>query len=265
MRHTYNNPIYEFSIDSRECAIDLMINNLPCFSSYEHGGVALDWPVNANLLSSGKQFYSLSILPYEDEDFINKKAIVKGKISVRDALDYSKPRILISEISIPDFSKDKDSRKEFRITGDFDADVPYDHGGWKKSVDLINENKKILFKEIQNFYDELYNIFKTNNIDKYKSLTDLRFKELCGSFYLSEAQMKRREVSFIPKFKGAIQQVPIENYQIIFLGEGKLVAIRIPNEPIGLKFISDDETESVIYEQAIFHKKNKGDALTLIR
>ncbi|RLJ77801.1 hypothetical protein BCL90_2907 [Pedobacter alluvionis] len=54
------------------------------------------------------------------------------------------------------------------------------------------------------------------------------------------------------------QQVPIENYQIIFLGGGKLVAIRIPNEPIGLKFISDDETESVVYEQAIFHRKNKG-------
>ena len=58
---------------------------------------------------------------------------------------------------------------------------------------------------------------------------------------------------------------PIENYQIIFLGGGKLVAIRIPNEPIGLKFISDDETESVVYEQAIFHRKNKGEALSLIR
>lgn len=265
MRQSYNNPIYEFSIDSRECAIDLKINDLPCFSNYERGGVALDWPVNANLLSSGKQFYSLSILPYDGEDYIDKKAIVKGKVSVRDAFDYSKPRVLISEISIPDFSKDKDSRKEFRVIGEFDADIPYDHAGWKKSVDLINENNKVLFNEIQNFYNELFNVFKTNNIDKYKSLTDLRFNELCGSFYLSEAQKKRREVSFIPKFKGSIQQVPIENYQIIFLGGGKLVAIRIPNEPIGLKFISDDETESVVYEQAIFHRKNKGEALSLIR
>ncbi|QXU41153.1 hypothetical protein [Pedobacter sp. D749] len=54
----------------------------------------------------------------------------------------------------------------------------------------------------------------------------------------------------------------LSNY---ILGGGKLVAVRIPNEPIGLKFISDDETESVIYEQAIFHRKNIGDALTLIR
>jgi hypothetical protein len=56
MRHSYNNSIYGFSIDYRECAIDLKINDLPCFSSYEHGGVALDWPVNANLLSSGNNF-----------------------------------------------------------------------------------------------------------------------------------------------------------------------------------------------------------------
>ncbi|MFC3561220.1 hypothetical protein [Pedobacter jamesrossensis] len=58
--------------------------------------------------------------------------------------------------------------------------------------------------------------------------------------------------------------LPIENYQIIFLGGGKLVAIRIPDELIGLKFISSDETENIIYEQAIFHRKNKGEALTLI-
>lgn len=103
MYHNYNHPIYEFSIDARECAIELNVNDLHCFFNYEHGGVALDWPVNANLLSTGKQFYSFKILPYENENFINNIALVKAKISVRDALDFSKPRILVSEISIPDF------------------------------------------------------------------------------------------------------------------------------------------------------------------
>lgn len=265
MRHNYNNPIYEFSIDSRECAIDLKINDLPCFSNYEHGGVALDWPVNSNLLSSGKQFYTLSILPYEDENFVNKKAIVKAKIFVRDALDYSKPRLLVSEISIPDFSKDEESKREVQIVKEFNADIPYNHEGWRNSLNLLNENKKVLFEEIGLFYTELYDVFKTNNIEEYKKINDKRFNELCGSFYLDELQKKRREVSFIPKFNGAIQKVPLENYQIIFFGGGKLVAIRIPNEPVGLKFISDDETENIIYEQAIFHRRNKGEALTLIR
>lgn len=77
--------------------------------------------------------------------------------------------------------------------------------------------------------------------------------------------MMRREVSFIPQFKGQIQKTSIENYQMLFLGGGKLVAIRIPNEPIGLKFISSDETDNIIYEQAIFHRKSIGEPLTLIR
>lgn len=265
MQYDYKHPIYEFSIDSRECAIDLKVNDLPCFSNYDRGGVALDWPVNANLLSSGKQFYSFSIFPYEDENYINKKAIVNAKISVRDALDYSKPRILISEISIPEFVKDEEQRKEFQISGEFEANIPYNHEGWKNSENLLNEDKKLLFEEIEDFYNELYNIFKSYNIEKYKKYTRVRFNELCNSFYLTEQEMKKREVSFIPKFEGEIQKISIENYQIIFLGGGKLVALRIPNEPIGLKFISDDETDSVIYEQAIFHRKSEGAPLTLIR
>lgn len=265
MQHNYKHPIYEFSIDARECSIDLKVNDIPCFSNYEHGGVALDWPVNANLLSSGKQFYSFKIFSYENENFINNKAIVKAKISVRDALDFSKPRILISEISIPDFSKDEEPRKELHIRGEFDVILPYNHEGWKNSVNLLNENKEQLFKELSDFYEELYEIFKNFNIEKYKKCTYTRFKELSSSFYLSENEMKRREVSFIPKFKGQIQKTSMEDYQMLFLGEGKLVAIRIPNEPIGLKFISSNETDNIIYEQAIFHRKSEGAPLTLIR
>jgi len=44
----------------------------------------------------------------------------------------------------------------------------------------------------------------------------------------------------------------LENYQITFLGGGKLGAIRIPDEPIGLKFISSDETENIIYTNRQF-------------
>ena len=74
MQHNYKNPIYEFSIDSRECAIDLKLNDLPCFSTFEKGGVAIDWYVNANFLSSGKHSYILSLVPYEDENFRNRES-----------------------------------------------------------------------------------------------------------------------------------------------------------------------------------------------
>lgn len=265
MKHNYDHPIYEFSIDARECAIELNVNDLPCFSNYGHGGVALDWPVNANLLSSGKQFYSFKIFSYENENLINNKAIVKAKISVRDALDFSKPRILISEISMPDFSKEEELRKEIYISGEFDAILPYNHQGWKNSVNLLNENKEELFKELSAFYEELYGIFKNFNIEKYKKYTYTRFNELSSSFYLSEKEMKQREVSFIPKFKGNIVKESILNYEMIFAGGGKLVALRIPNEPIGLKFTSDDETDNIIYEQSFFHRKKEGVPLTLIR
>lgn len=265
MQHNYKNPIYEFSIDSRECAVELKVNDFPCFSTYEKGDVALDWPVNANILSRGNQFYTLSIIPYEDENFINRKAIVKAKISVRDAFDASQPRTLIAELQIPDFSKEEMKRTDFVSAGDFDASVPYDHLGWKNSINLLSDDKDLLFKEIEKFYIDLFKIFKTRNIEKYRNLNNVRFQELCSSFYLTPPEMKRREVSFIPKFKGSIEMISPENYRFIFLGGGKLVAFRIPNEPIGLKFISDDETDNIIYEQAIFHRATAGTSLSLIR
>jgi hypothetical protein len=130
---------------------------------------------------------------------------------------------------------------------------------------ILNEKKENLMDEVNEFYEELYNIFKTSDIEKYKLKTSERYSELCNSFYLSAFEMKRREVSFIPKFKGMIQRENIEKYILNFYGNGRVVGINIPFEPVALKFTSDNDEDNIIYEQALFHRKKSGEKLSLIR
>ncbi|MFK7001785.1 hypothetical protein [Flavobacterium oreochromis] len=265
MQHNFNNPIYEISINSRECAIVLRVNDIPCFSNFNKGGMAVDWPINPNILRSGKQSFLLEIFPYEKEILINNKAFVELKIAVRDKFDNSKSKILLLEVEPVCFSKQKENIQYYKIFDVFDAQVPYVNEGWINSMYILEEKKENLIKEIDIFYDELYHIFKTSDIENYKLKISERYSELCNSFYLSSLEMKRREVSFIPKFKGIIKRDNIEKYDLNFYGNGRVVGINIPFEPVALKFSSNDEEDNIIYEQALFHRKKNESKLSLIR
>lgn len=265
MQHGFDNPIYEMSIDSRECAIDLMVNDMPCFSNFAYGGMAVDWPVNTALLRSGQQFFLLKILPYADESIINKKAFVSLKIVVRDAYDGSKSKVVVSNFEPVDFSKFENEVPEYELSDKFAAEIPYTHRGWTSSQIVSNENLSELRSEIDKFYFNLLTIFKTKNLSKYNELNAERFDELCSSFYLNSSEVKKREATLIPQFSGVIQKENIEKYDLKFYGEGKLVGVNIPFEPVGLKFDSDREEDGFIYEQALFHRKEKGGKLLLIR
>ncbi|MBF6654792.1 hypothetical protein HUE46_01195 [Flavobacterium columnare] len=265
MQHNFNNPIYEISINSRECAIALKVNDIPCFSNFNKGGMAVNWPINTNILHSGKQSFLLKVFPFEKEIIINNKAFIELQITVRDRFDTSKSKISLLNFDPVYFSKQKENIQYYTILDEFDAHVPYSHRGWIDSMYILDEKKEDLIKQIDIFYDELYHIFKTSDIEKYKLKISERYPELCNSFYLSSLEIENRKVSLIPKFKGMIKRASIEKYNLNFYGNGRVVGVNIPFEPVALKFFSDNEEDNIIYEQALFHRKKNENKLSLIR
>lgn len=258
-------PLYECSIDSRECLIELRINNTHCFSTYKNGGIAVIWPLNPNILTSGEQSYFLQIKPGDKKTNFHTFSSVTATITVRDAFDYSLPKLTIKELQIPVLPTTELLSDKITITGLFEANVPYSQIGWKNSVHLEDENLEDLYKELDIFNKELLDIFKTKSITRYKNLVVDKMKEVPYSFYLDEIDIKNREKSFIPNFLGLIQNVNIENYRISFYGKGQLLGLSIPNEPLGFKFFSDNPEDNIVYEHSLFHRKHKGAPLTLIR
>lgn len=262
--HNYKHPIYEIEVKAQGCPVTLQVNDMPCFSNYNQGAMAVDWPVNPNILSSGKQMFTLRANPYEGEGFIHKNAKLELRVYVRDAFDNPVPRVLLTQMPVVDFSEKEDSQI-YVYAGNFDAEIPYHLEGWKSGVAVVDEDKEKLMKEIGSFYDELYEIFKTKDLNRYKELTKVRFEELTASFYMPGEMSKQREAQLIPSFTGEILRTPLAGYALNFYAEGNVVGAALPYKPSGFNFYSTDKEENTILELALFYRKKKGEKLRLIR
>lgn len=71
--------------------------------------MAVDWPINENILESGRQHFEIRSFPYEGEAEIRDNAFIKVKIYVRDAFVENAPRALVEEFPLIEFKGKKDS------------------------------------------------------------------------------------------------------------------------------------------------------------
>lgn len=256
-------PFYEAEIKTSGCAFELLVNDVPCFINYEEGGMAVDWPVNEQILSSGRQQLTLKIYPYREEQLINPRARVEFRLYVRDAFNGIARQLVKA---LPEIRFDRGEQLlEYSQEDFFEAKVPYVLEGWKNSVYLLREDENILLNAAAHVYDELYTIFKSKNINAYGRLNEDRHKEIATAFYIDSIQMKERLPAMIPKFRGDFIQIPFNQYKIRFFGHGKLVGIHLPYEPCGFMFESTSGDGKVVTELALFHRKGKGEPLSLIR
>lgn len=264
MYHNYQHPLYEIEVRSRNCRVELTVNDMPCFKSDEQGGVAVDWPVNPNILSSGRQSFTITSRPYEGGDYIHKSASLSLKVYVRDAFVNDKPRTLVLEMPEVDFST-KSPSQTYVYAGNFDASVPYHQLGWQSSVPLIEEDKERIIKEVGLIYDELLDIFRNRDLSRYLALCHERQEEVFNSFYFKGPLDEKRQSRLIPTLPGVLMKTPYQEYHLSFHGSGKVVGLSLPSKPCGFLFYSSENKTNAVLEMALFHRKSPGAKLTLIR
>ncbi|MDO6811226.1 hypothetical protein Q4603_21595 [Zobellia galactanivorans] len=71
MAEKIKHPFYEFEIISSGCAVELLVNDMPCFQNYLKGGITVDWPVNVSI----PQLVGSVNLPNNTNYTVNLKAI----------------------------------------------------------------------------------------------------------------------------------------------------------------------------------------------
>ncbi|MBU3024059.1 hypothetical protein [Zobellia galactanivorans] len=91
MAEKIKHPFYEFEIIPSGCAVELLVNAMPCFQNYLKGGMAVDWPVNEYILKSGTQLFEINAFPYDGLGTIDQRATIAIKVFVRDALVENTP------------------------------------------------------------------------------------------------------------------------------------------------------------------------------
>lgn len=258
-----NEPFYELEIKTANCNIEIIINDLPIFSHYENGSIALDYPINNTILSSGKQFVEVRILSADDQLKISQYATCELKVFVKEANIEASGRSLVYEIPVIEFKEKK--LPTFKSVYSFVADVPYKNTGWVNSIDLKKLDENLLVKELEDCLQKIMSIYNSRNEKEYVQFFKDRNIEHNRSFYLTSDEIKENEDSIFYGLPEKIESIGKSFYKLVFYGGGKLISLQAKDEPPGFVFESLNKDEYGFTDMVLFHKKDIASPLEVIR
>ncbi len=240
-------------ITTSNCNFDLLINDKKVlfFRKLRIGqvGNGVYAPINQAILKSGTQQLIIKMYPGNDRntrlpntslgnahlkieivanDFVDGKPTGEYHLCKWEApLDPPENRIdNIPWFKYPNLPFYKDSVF-------FEAKVPYKVDGWQNSQILITDNKdelEKLTKEVLEAYSEMRIIFQEKDKDRLAEKIYLKEKRLAQQLYLTKTGIKNRwEKDCLEDFnsleKKEYSMLPIENFKLVFYGNGRLVGL----------------------------------------
>ena len=106
-------------------------------------------------------------------------------------------------------------------------EVPYKIEGWKDSQDLRNFDKKLLEQKVLQAYQMIQKSFKERDLDGIAQFSFNNMKDLAIAQYFDEEEVQEGWEKLI-SIAGAdnLEFYPLENYELVFYGEGRLVGLK---------------------------------------
>ena len=254
-------PIYELFIDTRGCYFEILINDVPVYFHYNIGATAFRLPINGFISKSGEQKVSLKMLSVSEGKPFPQGAEVSLTID-----EYPKGQARERKRVFSYKTKPFDDKNTGLFTDNksFTSNVPYELTDWKQGVDLTKENPDNLRKELEKKYVECTEAFKNADLSKYKELTRLRQDNIFTSMYYTDEQRKQAEKSYVSGIENSkVKLYPLENYKLVFYGNGKLVGLQKLKEAPGFYVDNEDEKEAFM-EYIIFYRKSNSSPLEII-
>lgn len=253
-------PVYEIHIDARGCYFEVLVNGVPLYFHYNLGATSFRIPINNYITKTGKQEIRLKILSVDGKPF-------PGSTEVSLTIDeYSKgmpkERKSIFIFKTPVF--DTTNRGIDSFSNVFMAKVPYELVDWQTGIDLTKESREKLQKELENAYKEYTLAFKTKDLNSYKQLTKLRQENAFTSMYYDEEQKEKAEKSYLDGLNNEkVMLYPLENYQVVFYGDGKLVGLQKPKDAPGI-YIDNENKKDAFMEYILFYRRTNSSPLEII-
>jgi len=148
----------------------------------------------------------------------------------------------------------------FEFTTEFMAEVPYELEGWSNYIDFRDEPN--LKEQIIAKFTEMAQMIIDEDFSKLMNNDKRKTGEVDFSIYMTEDQSVnsiKLEQQQLKEFKTLIS---MDNYELIFYADGRLVSLRSPEIEYGFTLDAEDYT----WPQQYFLGKRKGsDKLEVIR
>ena len=232
--HYNYEPIYQVDFEFGHCYIELYINDILAYKNYGEGGSS-SFTINPYLLNFSNQTIKLRMYATEEfGEFLNNSAVKLGIGSYDNqqnefSIEKRQSNLFIYQTPEDENGFFKYAGKEyFEQTVTFTLpEVPYKIEGWKDSQDLRNFDKKLLEQKVLQAYQMIQKSFKERDLDKIAQFSYNKMKDQAIAQYFDEEEVQEGWEELI-SIAGAdnLEFYPLENYELVFYGEGRLVGLK---------------------------------------
>lgn len=222
-------PAYYVQVNKNNCRIIVKVDDIPlCYNFAKNDVQSMLFPINDHLFGSGEHILSVEVYPQTTQRTLSISTWVNLKVILYPEKN-GKEREMIAELNIPD---DIGERKlpVYSDSLHFKVTVPFDH---KQVLHTAKDLRKVpnLEAKVVAHYNKVRDMMIAGKYYEYNKmrlqstwvLTEMNYltEENLGVAYLESDKLFRFNCQ-VTNWEVA----PIENYEMIICGNGKLVYLR---------------------------------------
>lgn len=227
---------YRAGIEVGACNFQLLINDVPVAQNHgiAQGTFNTSSPINSVLLKSGKQSFKLILYPgfQDNKPVASLSKNVIARITI-EALKYKGGDVKtvvspysIIEVPSVDHPFGFAGKPTAVYEGTFSVDLPYEITGWSKSKDLRKENPQALLKQVLDTYQQFSSLITEKDEKGLQAMVYKKEKNYAQMMFLDQEATAYQWQSYRRNFTDeTLEMRPIEQYQLKFYGEGRLVML----------------------------------------
>ncbi len=222
-------PAYYLQVNKTGCRLLIRVNDIPLgYHFVKDEGQSMLYPINTRLFSSGRHTVSIEVYPRTGEDLVDKDAVVNIKVVHYQEKLVGMPET-IEELDTP---KDIGTLKTplYRDTLSFEASLPFD---FKYILTQAKDLRKVprLEEKVLAHYNKVRQMMVDGQYYEYHRMRLPTTWPLTEMSYLGEDGLRKAYIDEDEMFRFLCNPIdwialPIENYEMVVCGNGKLVYLR---------------------------------------
>ncbi len=230
MVKTYSEkPAYYLQVNKTGCRLLVRVNDIPMgYHFVKNEGQSMLYPINDLLFGSGKHTVSIQVYPRMGETEITKDASVNIKV-----VHYKEKLVGIPETLVELDTPTDIGMKKFPLYTDsisFNATLPFDH---KKILVEATDLRTIpnLEEKVLAHYNMVRQMMIDGNYYEYNKMRLASTWVLTEMNYLGKEALEKTYIDSDDLFRFLCNPIdwiiePIQNYEMVVCGNGKLVYLR---------------------------------------
>ena len=242
VKHYPSEPQYVMHYFNGVCNFEIYINDFKVVKSFNNESFKTSERINPFLLSKNNQL-KIILYPRDSVNKLNLQAGLDLKVNSYENTDRFSIEKQQSNLFIYQTPEDENGffkyagKEYFEQTVAFTLpDVPYKIEGWKDSQDLRNFDKKLLEQKVLQAYQMIQKSFKERDLDKIAQFSYNKMKDQAIAQYFDEEEVQEGWEELI-SIAGAdnLEFFSLENYELVFYGEGRLVGLKSKKKDKGFR------------------------------